>query len=76
MSKVHLGNPATGRPTCGKCWASYGTHNLNKVTCQRCGAIAKTKGYNVTCDCMIEPDALGAYEVAIHSSSCRHFLGY
>ena len=35
-SKVHLGNPKTGHPTCGQ-KASYSTHNMSHVTCQRCG---------------------------------------
>lgn len=38
MSKIHLGNPKTGRPACGQ-HASYGTHKLEQVTCQRCAKI-------------------------------------
>ena len=32
---IHLGNPKTGRPTCGQ-RASYGTEDKQKATCQRC----------------------------------------
>jgi len=73
MSKVHLGNPKTGHPTCGQ-KASYGTHNLRHVTCQRCGSLAKRSGYSVTCNCMLEPDNKGTWHVATHSGNCPEYL--
>ena len=43
MSKIHLGNPKTGKAWCGGRFgvSCYDTENPAKATCQRCGKLAK-----------------------------------